>query len=394
MKRRAAFLAVLAAVQVAAVGATKPAEPQGAPQPLEGSLEPIRKKHDLPALAAAVIVDGRLLALGATGVRKAGTNVAVTRNDCFHVGSCTKAMTGTLLAILVERGKLRWETSLAEALPDLAERMDPGYREVTVRHLLCHRAGVVANTPPGKSFGEFLHLSGTDIQQRLAYVRSVLEVPPQARCGEKYIYSNAGYAVAGAIAERVTRTAWQKLMRQMIFEPLGMKTAGFGAMGTPGKVDQPWQHVLKDGEHHPIGPGRMSDNPMVIGPAGRVHCSLGDWAKFVAAHLNGPKGRTCPLRLKGETWRILHEPPFGGAYAMGWAVAGRIWGGGDVLTHAGSNTMSYAVVWMAPKRDFAVLVATNQGTKPAPKACDEAAAALIRRFLKSESQPTPEKWGR
>ena len=384
MKRRAALLAVLAAVQAAALGATKPAEPQGDLQPLEGSLEPIRKKHDLPALAAAVIVDGRLLALGAAGVRRAGTDVAVTRDDAFHIGSCTKAMTGTLLALLVEQGKLRWETRLAEALPDLAERMDPGYREVTVRHLLCHRAGVVANTPPGKSFGEFLHLPGTDIQQRLAYVRSVLDVPPQARPGEKYIYSNAGYAVAGAIAERVTHAAWQKLMRQMIFEPLGMKTAGFGAMGTPGKVDQPWQHVLKDGKHHPIGPGRTSDNPMVIGPAGRVHCSLGDWARFVAAHLNGPKGRSCPLRLKGETWRILHEPPFGGAYAMGWAVAGRIWGGGDVLTHAGSNTMSYAVVWMAPKRDFAVLVATNQGTKPAPKACDEAAAALIRRFLKSE----------
>jgi len=393
MMRRAAFFAVLAAASAAAPAATKPAKPQAEPQPLEDRLEPIRKKHGLPALAAAVIVDGHLAALGAVGVRKAGTDVAVTRGDAFHIGSCTKAMTATLLAILIERGKLRWDTKLAEALPDLAKRMHPGYRGVTVRHLLCHRAGLVANTPPGKSFGEYLRLPGTDIQQRLAYVGSVLEVPPQAAPGEKYIYSNAGYAVAGALAERVTQTAWQKLMREMIFEPLGMKTAGFGAMGTPGKIDQPWQHVVKDGKHHPIGPGRGSDNPMVIGPAGRVHCSLGDWAKFVAAHLNGPKGRSCPLRLKPETWRILHEPPFDGAYAMGWAVAGRIWGGGDVLTHAGSNTMSYAVVWMAPKRDFAVLVATNQGSKPAPKACDEAAAALIRRFLTTEKQPD-RKWGR
>jgi hypothetical protein len=50
-----------------------------------------------------------------------------------------------------------------------------------------------------------------------------------------------------------------------------------------------------------------------------------------------------------------------------------------VLTHAGSNTMNYAVVWMAPKRDFAALVCTNQGGDAAAKACDEAAGALIKR---------------
>ena len=347
----------------------------------EDVLEPIRKRHNLPALAAGVLIDGRLAALGATGVRKAGTDVPVTRNDAFHIGSCTKAMTATLLAILVDQGKLRWQTTLADALGKAAPQMHPAYRKVTVRHLLSHRAGIVPNSPPGKSFGEFFHLPGTHVQQRLAYVRQILQAPPQAKPGEKYIYSNAGYAIAGAIAERVTGTPWQELMRKRIFEPLGMKTAGFGAMGTPGKIDQPWQHVLTDGKHQPIGPGQMSDNPVVIGPAGRVHCSMADWAKFVAAHLNGPKGRPCPLKLKTETWRMLHKPAFGGSYALGWVVAARDWGGGDVLTHAGSNTMNYAVVWMAPQRDFAVLVATNQGPKPAPKACDEAAATLIRQFL-------------
>ena len=349
--------------------------------PLEDLLEPIRKRHNLPALAAAVLVDGHLSALGATGVRKAATHVAVTRNDAFHLGSCTKAMTATLLALLIDRGKLGWDTTLAEALPDLADEMRPEYRKATIRHLLCHRAGLVPNSPPGKSFGEFFRLPGTHVQQRLAYARAILKAPPRGKPGEKYVYSNAGYAVAGAIAERVTKTPWQTLMRKMIFQPLGMKTAGFGAMGTPGKIDQPWQHVLKDGKHQPIGPGQMSDNPVVIGPAGRVHSSLADWAKFVAAHLNGPKGRPCGLRLKRDTWRICHEAAFDGTYAMGWVVAARNWGGGDVLTHAGSNTMNYAVVWMAPKRDFAVLVATNQGPKPAAKACDEAAATLIRHLL-------------
>jgi hypothetical protein len=57
------------------------------------------------------------------------------------------------------------------------------------------------------------------------------------------------------------------------------------------------------------------------------------------------------------------------------------WAGGRVLTHTGSNGMNFAVVWMAPKRDFAVLVVSNQGKGEVAKACDEAAWTLIKEFL-------------
>ena len=60
----------------------------------------------------------------------------------------------------------------------------------------------------------------------------------------------------------------------------------------------------------------------------------------------------------------------------------RGWAGGTALTHAGSNTMNFCVVWMAPLKDFAVLVCTNQGGPAAAKATDDAAAALIRNYLK------------
>ena len=374
MKSRFWILAVLAGLGPACAPAAEEAEIQ----PLEKLLEPIRIRHKLPALAAAVIRDAKVCALGAVGVRKADANVPVTRDDEFHIGSCTKAMTATVLAALVDEGKLRWDMTLPEALPELAKDIHSGYAKATVRHVLAHRAGIVPNSPPGKSFGEFFKLAGTQRQQRLAYVREILKVPPQAGIGEKYIYSNAGYATAGAIAEHAADTGWQELMRKTLFVPLGMKTAGFGAMGTPGKIDQPFQHVLIAERLQPIGPGQMSDNPVVIDPAGRVHCSLSDWASFVIAHLKGPRGAKGPLPIKTDTWKMLHEPVFGGNYAMGWLVAARGWGGGDVLTHAGSNTMNYAVVWMAPVRDYAVLVVTNLGGGITAKACDEAAAALVR----------------
>jgi CubicO group peptidase (beta-lactamase class C family) len=118
------------------------------------------------------------------------------------------------------------------------------------------------------------------------------------------------------------------------------------------------------------------DNPPVLSPAGRIHCTLQDWARFVADQLRGERGES-PSLLKPQSYRKLHTPPFGGEYALGWLVVERDWAGGLALNHGGDNTMNCANVWVAPKRDFAVLVCVNQSGPVAFKASDEAVAALI-----------------
>jgi CubicO group peptidase (beta-lactamase class C family) len=326
-----------------------------------GLLEPIRQRYSLPAMAAAVILDGHMIVWDATGVRKSGSDVKVTPNDKFHIGSCTKAMTATLTAMLVERGKLRWDITLSSALPDMADEIHPDYRDVTLKHILAHRGGLPSaneSWPKGKSFMDMHNLPGSTVEQRAAYTRMILSQEPEAKPGTKYIYSNAGYSIAGVIAEQTMKRPWERLMRTMLFQPLGMRTAGFGAMGTPGKIDEPWQHKIRDDKHVAVEPGRLSDNPPVLGPGGTVHCSIRDWAKFVIEHLKGARG--AGVLLKGETFEVLHTPGFGGDYASGWAVTKRDWGGGKVLTHAGSNNMSVA------------------------KACDEACGMLIKEFLLNE----------
>jgi CubicO group peptidase (beta-lactamase class C family) len=348
-------------------------------------LEPIRKKYALPAMAGAIIIQGQTTAWGATGFRKNGNDVKVTSNDKFHIGSCTKAMTATIIAMLVERGKLRWDITLSAAFPDMAKEMYPDYRNVTLCHLLDHRGGLPPSNqslPKGKSFMDMYNLPGSAMEQRLVYARMILRQEPEAKPGTKYIYSNAGYSIAGVIAEQVMKTPWEILMRTMLFEPLGMTTAGFGAMGSPGKIDQPWQHRMNNGKLIAVEPGRYSDNPPVLGPGGTVHCSVKDWAKFITVHLGGPKGEGD--LLKSETFALLHTAGFGGDYASGWVVTKRDWAQGKVLRHAGSNTMNFAVVWMAPKRNFAVLVASNQGGGDVEKACDEACGTLIKEFLLKE----------
>ena len=184
----------------------------------------------------------------------------------------------------------------------------------------------------------------------------MLRRAPAAPPGTRFIYSNAGFSIAGLMAETRTGTAYEELIRTRLFAPLGMTSAGFGPPGTAGRLDQP-RGAPADGM--PVEPGPAADNPPAIAPAGLVHMTIRDWAKYVAMHVRGARGET--TFLSGRSFARLHTPPSGFEYAMGWAVATRPWGGGDVLTHAGSNTIWYAVAWLAPKRDFAVLVTCNQG---------------------------------
>ncbi len=343
-------------------------------QKVDDLLEPIRQKHNVPALAGAVVAGSGLEAIGAVGMRKTGTDIAVTAEDLWHIGSNTKAMTASLIGRLIEEGKMTWETTIADVFPDLATEWPAAFKKLTLLHLLSHRAGL----PPNLLWA-VLPRTGSIREQRLAAVKLAASARLLSEPGTKYLYSNLGYVIAGAMAEAVKDSSWEELMRNMIFGPLGMKNVGFGGVGTPGKIDQPWGHTA-DGK--PVsGNGPDMDNPPVVGPAGRVHCSLHDWALFVSDQLRGDRGEKA--LLKPETYQKLHTPPFGGDYALGWGVAEREWGGGRVLTHSGSNTMNMAVVWMAPQRDFAILVVSNQGGEGAYKACNEAASALIRWHQKS-----------
>jgi CubicO group peptidase (beta-lactamase class C family) len=342
---------------------------------LGGLLNPIRDKHNLPALGAAIVTGQGLEAVGVVGVRKAGTEIAATVADKWHLGSDTKAMTAFLIAALVEQGRLKWETTIGEVFPELVPSMPPAFQKINLLELLSHRAGLPANL-----FWGLVSRTQTIREQRLASLKAASTAKLNSEPGAKYLYSNLGYVIAGAMAEKVADASWEDLIGKVLFQRLGLESAGFGGLGTPGQIDQPWGHTA-DGQ--PVKDnGPEVDNPPVLGPAGRVHCTLGDWAKFIADWLRGGRGENA--LLKPDTYRILQTPPFGGDYALGWAVVEREWGGGKVLTHAGSNTMHLAVAWLAPQRDFAVLVVTNQGGPAAYKACDEAASALINLHLREK----------
>jgi CubicO group peptidase (beta-lactamase class C family) len=339
-------------------------------------VEAIRKKYDLPALSVVVVKDGAICDRVATGVRKWGNPELVTTNDIFHIGSDTKSMTATLAAMFIESGKLNWNTTIADIFPELKGKMDPRYEAVTVEQLLQHRGGV-PGAPPAAAWKRAWQEHGTPVQQRYEFIQAVLAQPPAAAPGTKMIYSNQGYAIVGAMLEKIAGESWENLITEKLFKPLHMDSSGFGPPGTIGAIDEPWGHTRKAGVIVPV----QSDNPPAIAPAGRVHCSLDDLARYTIFQMEGE--RTGGL-LKPETFRRLHTPPADGNYADGWIAVKRGWAGGTALTHSGSNTMWYVVMWLAPAKDFSVVVGTNIAGPEAEKGCDEAVAAMIQKWLANQ----------
>lgn len=343
------------------------------------TLEAICQQYGLPALAVVVTKDDRICDRAAAGVRKWGDPTPVTTNDVFHIGSCTKSMTATLAAMFIEQGKLRWDTTIAEVFPELKGKMDRRYEDVTVEQLMHHRGGV-PHSPPPAAWKRAWEEIGTPTQQRRELIEAVLREPPAAPPGTKCIYSNDGYVILGTMLEKISGEDFETLLTEKLFKPLRMDTAGFGPPGTKDKLDQPWGHLRKQLQTLPV----QEDNPPALSPAGRVHCSLDDLARYAMFHLreNAAHGL-----LKPETLARLHRPDDRNIsspvenYACGWVVLQRPWAGGRTLWHNGSNTMWYIVMWLAPEKNFCVIAATNLAGSEAEKGCDDAASAMIHKWL-------------
>ncbi len=153
---------------------------------LNALLTPYLSQYNLPALAAAVVKGGRIIAAGAVGTRRVGSNIPVTLNDRFHLGSDTKAMTALLAAMLVEEGKLRWNTTIREVFPELAEKMDPALRGVTLEQLLSHTSGIPTdNEDIFKLYSEAMSQEGNLDEMRYWLVQQWSKRPLEFPSGNK-----------------------------------------------------------------------------------------------------------------------------------------------------------------------------------------------------------------
>ena len=308
-----------------------------------------------PGLIAAIIDEEGIRAIAAAGVRKQGSSEELTINDLMQIGSITKAMTSTMLATLVADGTFvnGWQTTIAQVFPELRDEMHPDYRGVTLWQLVRHVGGVPDDVPAWWASHPTLPM----VARRYRILRENLADPPGSPIGE-FSYSNAGYLVAAAMAEKLTGQSWETLMGERLFMPLGMSSAGFGVPGTRGEVDQPWQHHRDSaGRWRPI----QLDYGTPLAPAGNVHTSLEDLAKFIALQFLNKR----PAILnRAQLDEVLMPIPGSYGGAAGWVVSHQLEGDREVLwlfTQGGAGPCCgyLAVVRAVPDRGRAYMAAAN-----------------------------------
>ena len=362
LKRRRGKLSFTCWFLILALIAPGQALAQG--QPLADELEKVRVQYGLPAIAAAVVKDGTIVASGVAGVRVHGTTIAATIGDRFHLGSDTKAMTATLAGMFVEEGKLKWTSTIGEVLGADVPGINPKLAAVTLEQLLSHTSGIPSDTEEIAKLYYNTDAFQYNLQPlRLRVLSAWKDHAPATEPGTAFHYANLGYLIAGAMIEKAAGDPWESLITKRIFEPLGLQTAGLGPQATTGKIDAPVGHQIgEDGKILPMLWSDAADVPQVMGPAGSAHMSVLDFARWAA--WNAAEGRREPHIVKSETLKDLHRPrvktgplpgskpgtPLEGEYALGWGVIKFEWTPTPVLEHNGSNSMNLAKILIDPNQ--------------------------------------------
>lgn len=327
-------------------------------------LESIRIKEKLPAIAAAIIINGKIHATAAVGARKAGTTNWVTVSDRFLIASCAKAFTATLSAILIGKGHFGWDTTLRDAFPHII--MPEEYEEITLIQLLSHRAGLPEWID---HIGNWWSDRGSPETMRKSYLKETLKQKLSDRPGKTVFYSNSGYIIAGAVMEQLMGKPYEELITEVLFEPLSMNTAGFGPPAKMRTGRQPFGHygIFRS----PIS----SDFPEYMSPTAAIHLSIEDWSRFILLHLGIDD--ESKLQLEEEALHTLHTQPDSAPwrkgspergygissinYALGWYTL-NIEEKKGLLWHPGGNTGFIAQVLVDLQSKNAIMLVTNVRT--------------------------------
>ena len=387
--RRTCLRAALATVALApAFAASAAAAPDLSPD-----LEPLRSKYRLPALAAAVVKGGALIAAGVTGVRALGRPDKAQIGDRFHLGSDTKAMTATLAGMMVDQGKLSWKTTIGEALGRRTPGVNPALAAVTLEQLLSHSGGIPSDTDEMLN----LYFNADALKYNIAETRLAAFVKwkshaPATKPGAEFHYANLGYLIAGLMIEQAAGVTWEELIVSRIFRPLGLASAGLGPQASVGRLDAAVGHDIEGDKVTPMWWGPAADVPPLLGPAGSAHMNVLDFAAWAA--WNAGAGRRGPALVKRETLASIHAAristgkianprpgtPSEGEYALGWGIVKFDWTATPVLTHNGSNGFNLAKILVDTHGDIGVAVVTNFPGGKAEDAANDAMESLYKRF--------------
>jgi D-alanyl-D-alanine carboxypeptidase len=291
-----------------------------------------------PSLVGAVVRGGRMVWTGSASMIEGHAPDADTQ---YRIGSITKTFVAVLVMRLREEGLLDLTDRVARHLPETVDAVG----EVTVGQLLAHTSGLASETP-----SPWWERTPGGLRPELADVLGA--APAKHGPGRRHHYSNPGYALLGALVERLRGRAWGEVLASEVLAPLGMDRTTLlpQAPAAGGFAVHPWADVMVPETVEETG--RMA-------PAGQLWSTAADlarWAGFLAA------GHDEVLKASVvEQMRLPAAPPEAtdpdGGYGLGLQLLRR--DGRDLAGHTGSMPGFLAAVWVSPQEGVGALAMAN-----------------------------------
>ncbi len=347
----------------------KDTQKKAIPPNIDGIVSRAMKTFEVPGLSLAIVKDGKVLLTKGYGVRNLKENIPVDSKTLFSIASNSKLFTAVALGILVDEGKISWNSRVVDFIPWF-QMFDPFVtREITVKDILSHRCGL------GLGAGDLLWWPSSNYS-RDEIIKRIRFIPPSTSFRSTYAYNNLMFLVAGKVVETVSGMSWEDFVAERIFKPLGIKWSSprvsdlrkFENSATPyAKVDR----VLR--EVKPF----LNNN---INPAGGIISCAEDMARWMIVMLD--EGRIDKdKRLLSEksfkeitsivTPRPITDPPqeiaelkpnFSG-YGLGIGV--RDYRGMKIIQHTGGLPGFLSQVTMVPSLKLGIAILTNQESSDA-----------------------------
>ena len=316
--------------------------------------ETVRADWGIPGLAIGIVKDDSIIFNEGFGLRNIPKNLKVTPDTLFAIGSCTKAFTTFAMGLLVEEGKLNWDTPVRNYLPSFRLKDMLASERITPRDLVTHRSGLPRHD---LSWYIFKDSARQDLVNKLAHHE------PSKDFRTTYQYNNLMYVTAGVIIETITGLAWETFIRERLLKPLGMDNTNFSVLESQRSPDHSLPYnKIKEIEEVPF---YQND---IMGPCGSIDSSINDMLKWVRVHLN--HGRINGSQIISESsLDQLHTPQIiagsskmfpelsHSLYGMGWSF--NTYRGYPVMEHSGGIDGFISLVSFLPKQKIGLVILTN-----------------------------------
>ena len=309
-----------------------------------GTLADSMERFVVPGAAVGILHEGNE-EVACVGVTSVEDPLPVSEDTFFQIGSTTKTMTATVALRLAIEGRLDLDAPVRTYLPDLRLADEDAAASVTMWHLLTHSGGWL---------GDYFENTGRGDDALANIVRKLADLPQLTPVGSEWHYLNSGFYIAGRVIEVIGGKPFETIVRELLFEPLGMRMTKFFADEVIA-YRVAVGHYVRDGVAGPVREWALHRSAH---PAGGAISTVRDQLRYAAFHLgdgSAPDGQRVLVRSAIEAMRAPVGPR--GAVGLSWWL--RAVDGVKIVTHGGTTAGQQAAFILVPERDFGMTVLTN-----------------------------------